>query len=49
MTQERLQKLFDYREDGNLVRRVKTPNRVKVAIMAREKYHGIYANHGAAI
>ena len=30
MTQERLQKLFDYREDGNLVRKVQTSNRVKV-------------------
>ena len=30
ITQERVKSLFDYREDGNLVRRVQTSNRVKI-------------------
>lgn len=37
ITQKRLHELFVY-DDGNLIR--------DVATMAREKYHGTFANHG---
>ena len=73
LTQAEVKELFDYREDGQLVRKVATsgpsgavgtvvgyyPKKKRqnigyfedfelaelVALEAREKYHGLYANH----